>query len=212
MVLHTIVHMPSQEFIRAARLMIHFGCSLVFHLHWWCTTGFILSWTRIAGGILLYCTIICISYLQSDANPVQDWGNCNYMFLNSSKCKYMPISRKWNRMNTSLRITINGQVLETVPTFKYILGLLLPSGLSTLKKFALKEKKAWAYCTTVYTCMLTRKLFANYMYHYDSTWSMSLDTHLLKAHRSLHVKWLLKTGTETWIQLTCFLLQTEGCT
>ena len=41
----------------------------------------------------------------------------------------MLISRKRNRMNNPLAITINGQMLETVPTFKY-LGLLLSSDLS----------------------------------------------------------------------------------
>ena len=56
-----------------------------------------------ADDILLYCTISSnsdYSYLQSDAKRVQDWVNCNHMFLNPSKCKFMLISRKWNRIDT----------------------------------------------------------------------------------------------------------------
>ena len=36
--------------------------------------------------------------LQSDANAIQDWVNFNHMSLNSSKCKFMLISHKRNRM------------------------------------------------------------------------------------------------------------------
>ena len=88
-----------------------------------------------ADDILLYRTISSnsdYSYLQSDANTVQEWANCNHMFLNHSKCKFMLISRKRNRMNNPPAITINGQMLETVSTFKY-LGLLLTSDLSWSK-------------------------------------------------------------------------------
>ena len=102
------------------------------------TNGPFSPGTRIvlyADDILLYCTIstnLDYSYLQSDANTVQEWANCNHMFLNHSKCKFMLISRKWNRMNNPPAITINGQMLETVSTFKY-LGLLLTSNLSWSK-------------------------------------------------------------------------------
>ena len=94
-------------------------------------TGIVLY----ADDILLYRTISSnsdYSYLQSDANTVQDWVNCNHMFLNPSKCKFILISRKRNRMNNPPAITINGQMLETVYTFKY-LGLLLTSDLSWSK-------------------------------------------------------------------------------
>ena len=88
-----------------------------------------------ADDILLYRTILSnsdYSYLQSDANTVQDWVNCNHMSLNPSKCKFMLISRKRNRINNPPMIIINGQILESVPTFKY-LGLLLTSDLSWSK-------------------------------------------------------------------------------
>ena len=67
--------------------------------------------------------------LQSDANAIQGWVNFNHMSLNSSKCKFMLISRKRNRMTNPPTITISGNALETVPTFKY-LGLLFTSDLS----------------------------------------------------------------------------------
>ena len=70
-----------------------------------------------ADDILFYRTILSnsyYSYLQSDANTVQDWVNCNHMSLNPSKCKFMLISRKCNRINNPPTLTINGQILESV--------------------------------------------------------------------------------------------------
>ena len=128
-----------------------------------------------ADDILLYHTISSnsdYSHQQSDANTVQNWVNCNHMFLNPSKCKFMLISCKLSRMNNPSiynpsTITINGQMLETVPTFKY-LGLLLTSDLSWSKPIegvcTKANEKTCAYCTVNSTSMLTRKLFANCIY------------------------------------------------
>ena len=55
-----------------------------------------------ADDILLYRTIssnLDYTYLQLDASIVQDWVNCNHMFLNPSKCKLMLILCKRNRIN-----------------------------------------------------------------------------------------------------------------
>ena len=98
------------------------------------TNGPFSPGTRIilyADDIFLYRTVSTnsdYSYLQSDANRVQHW------FLNPSKCtcKFMLISRKRNRMNNPPAITINGQMLETVSTFK-CLGLFLTLDLSWSK-------------------------------------------------------------------------------
>ena len=85
-----------------------------------------------ADDILMYRTISSNSdyvNLQTDAKAIQDWVNFNHMSLNSSKCKFMLISCKRNRMTNPPTITINGNTLETVPTFTY-LGLLFTSELS----------------------------------------------------------------------------------
>ena len=72
------------------------------------TNGPFSPGTRIilyADYILLYRTIFSISdysYLQSDANTVQNWANYNHMFLHPFKCKFMLISSKRNRMTTLL--------------------------------------------------------------------------------------------------------------
>ena len=109
-----------------------------------------------------------ISYLQSDANTVQDWVNCNHMSLNPPKCKFMLIPRKRNRMNNSPTITINGQILESVPTFKY-LGLLLTSDLSWSREHAPRQRKSWAY-TVDSISTLTRILFTNYIPYSRKIW------------------------------------------
>jgi len=77
-----------------------------------------------ADDILMYHTISSNSdyvNLQSDANAIQHWVNFNHMSLNYSKCKFMLISRKWNRMTNPPTITINGNALETVPTYIQVL-------------------------------------------------------------------------------------------
>ena len=123
-----------QEFHRAQFWVLYYFLIYIDDV----TYGPFSPGTRIvlyADDILLYRTILSnsdYSYLQSDANTVQDWVNCNHMSLNPSKCKFMLISRKCNRINNPPMITINGQILESVPTFKY-LGLLLTSDLSWSK-------------------------------------------------------------------------------
>ena len=68
-----------------------------------CKQWSILSWNSYRF-VCMYRTIssnLDYSYLQSDANRVQDLVNCNYMFLNPSKCKLVLISRKRNRINNT---------------------------------------------------------------------------------------------------------------
>ena len=128
---------------------LNFGSSLASHLHWWHNQRSILSWHSYclyADDILLYRTIssnLDYSYLQSDANTIQDWVNCNHvsqpfqMQIHANSCK-------WNRMNNL--ITINDQTLETVPTFKYLGSHLTCLGQNILREYAPKQKKKkiWA--------------------------------------------------------------------
>ena len=108
-------------FILRSSTGFNFGSSLISHLHWWCNQWSILSWNSYSFLCRWYSFVSTISsnsdytYLQLDASRV----NCNHMFLNSSKCKFMLISRKRNTINNPPTTTINGQILESVPGFKY---------------------------------------------------------------------------------------------
>ncbi len=67
--------------------------------------------------------------LQDDLNAIENWTSVNCLQFNTSKCKYMVISR---RRGPDMRIPplmLNGVPLERVETFKY-LGLLLSTDLS----------------------------------------------------------------------------------
>ena len=183
---------------------LNFGSSLASHLHWWHNQRSILSWHSYclyADDILLYRTIssnLDYSYLQSDANTIQDWVNCNHvsqpfqMQIHANSCK-------WNRMNNL--ITINDQTLETVPTFKYLGSHLTCLGQNILREYAPKQKKKkfGPVLTVNFTSTLTTRLFSNYIHPLSGpTWSMQHQsgTHTwdkiriyLKALRNLHVKW-----------------------
>ena len=87
---------------------------------------------------------------------IQDWVNFNHMSLNSSKCKFMLISRKRNRMTNPPTITINDNVLETVPTFKYL---------------APKQRKSWAYI-----------LYCRYYQHADQQTLRQLYMSIVRPH------------------------------
>jgi len=85
-----------------------------------------------ADDILLYRPVASVADfagLQSDVDSVHDWTSCNFMTFNEIKCKLMHISRKKSPVLPTTPITLNGTVLETVNTFKY-LGLLISSDLS----------------------------------------------------------------------------------
>ena len=127
--------------------------------------------------ILLYRTISTnsdYSYVQSDANTVQDWVNYNHMFLNPSKCKFMLISHKRNRMNNPPAITVNGQMLETVSTFKY-LGLLLTPDLSWSKHIegiCTKTKKILGLLYRQFYQHANQETLSSYIYRlYGPTWN-----------------------------------------
>ena len=85
-----------------------------------------------ADDILLYRSITSAAdfvALQSDVSAIQTWATSNFMLFNESKCKVMHVSRKRSPLSPIIPITLNGSVLETVDTFKY-LGLLISSDLS----------------------------------------------------------------------------------
>lgn len=88
--------------------------------------------------------------LQSDINSIQDWVLRNYLTFNSSKCKFMLVSRK-KQPSTPPPLKLNGSSIEQVECFKY-LGLLLSCNMPWTPwhmwiLYAPKPKRSWAYCT-----------------------------------------------------------------
>ena len=85
-----------------------------------------------ADDILLYRPISSPSdyhLLQTDIDTLSSWTTHNYMTFNVSKCKVMHISRKRNQHSPPSPLSLNGTILDVVPTFKY-LGVLISSDLS----------------------------------------------------------------------------------
>ena len=71
-------------------------------------------------------TIYC---LRDDIAAVETWSVNNSLQFNTSKCKYMIISRKRNPVTPTSPLLLNGTSMDEVEIFKY-LGLLLSSDLS----------------------------------------------------------------------------------
>ena len=126
--------------------------------------------------------------------------------LNSSECKSMLISRRWNRMTNPPTITINGNTLETVPTFKY-LGLLFISDLSWsrhIEGVCTKAKKIlgllyhWFYQHADQQTL--RQLYISIVQPHMEYTAPVWDPHLRKNQNLLESrqKFAGKTMTKTW--------------
>ncbi len=86
----------------------------------------------------------------------------------------MLVSRKRNASN-SPELTLNGTVLEPVPSFKYLGLHSHPTclGLRTLKTNAHQLGSFWVSCTDVFTNMLMNALYDNYTFPmFAHTWNM----------------------------------------
>ena len=100
-----------------------------------------------ADDMLVYRPIECASdelLLQSDVDLLAAWVNEHHLTLNTSKCKYMVISRRRSTSsNTLSSLTLNDIPLEKVSSFKY-LGVIIDSSLSWsdhIQKTVLKAKR-----------------------------------------------------------------------
>ena len=68
-------------------------------------------------------------HLRDDIAAIEAWTWNNSLRFNTSKCKYMTISRKRSPVTPTSPLLLNGTPIEKVKTFKY-LGLLISSDLS----------------------------------------------------------------------------------
>ena len=85
-----------------------------------------------ADDVLLYKTISSSSDyedLQRSVDCVSTWSYENFLNLNQTKCKFMLISRKRNPVLCLKPLQLNGVVLDSVQSFKY-LGVMLTSDMS----------------------------------------------------------------------------------
>ena len=85
-----------------------------------------------ADDILLYRIITCaVDYLllQEMIHRIEQWSTENYLSFNTSKCKYMIVSRKRNPPEPYVPLQLFGSPLERVDSYKY-LGVLLTGDLS----------------------------------------------------------------------------------
>ena len=67
--------------------------------------------------------------VQNDINEVAMWLDMNHLTLNKEKCKLMLISRKKYCSNPPVPLTLYGQTLDSVNTYKY-LGVYLTHDLT----------------------------------------------------------------------------------
>jgi len=79
--------------------------------------------------------------LQQDINTMQAWFYQNHLELNSSKCKYMVISKKRHPTLPNHHLSISSQPLERVSTFKY-LGVWLSDDLRWSRHIEVVTKRA----------------------------------------------------------------------
>jgi hypothetical protein len=84
--------------------------------------------TVYADDMLLYKPVFCqedFTALQNDIDKLESWTTSNLLHFNTSKCKFMVVSRKRTGV-VPLPLMLKGQQLQQVDYFKY-LGLLLSS-------------------------------------------------------------------------------------
>ena len=128
-----------------------------------------------ADDILLFRPIHTIgdySALQADINALSNWATQNAMTFNTDKCKCMKVSRKRTCAIPAPPLTLNGCILDEVPTFKY-LGILISSDLSWsqhIQDVCSKARK------------ITGLIYRRYYQYTDSSTLLQLYTSLVRPH------------------------------
>ena len=79
--------------------------------------------TLYADDMLLYTPITStadFALLQQHIDSISDWVDKNYLQFNVQKCKFMHITRKTMCSQPASYLTLYGQPLERVNTYKYL--------------------------------------------------------------------------------------------
>ena len=111
-----------------------------------------------ADDILLHRQIRSVSdylLIQQDIDALQDWLKYNHLDLNSTKCKYMTISRKRTSLQPVFCLSISGHPLERVTAFKY-LGVWISDNLTWSRHIEHAVKRA-----TKKTGMIFRRFYTS---------------------------------------------------
>ena len=104
--------------------------------------------------MLLYRPITSIGdfeLLQQDIDSISDWVDKNYLQFNVQKCKFMHTTRKAKYSQPASHLTLYGQPLDRVNTYKY-LGLLLSGDLSWTQHINNTCTKAKKLLGLIYCC------------------------------------------------------------
>ena len=93
--------------------------------------------TMFADDVMLYRPLYAASDLaivQSDIDNLLSWSDTNFLDYNTSKCKYMIITRKnkSDQVYTQTKLSIKGVVLDRVDSYKY-LGVWITADLTWSK-------------------------------------------------------------------------------
>jgi hypothetical protein len=154
--------------------------------------------------------------LQADIDTLSRWTTLNAMTFNAAKCKYMSISRKKSQCFQPTPLSLNGTILEQVPTFKY-LGVLLSSDMSwsphiqrvcskARKVLGLLYRRYYQYSDSRSLRQLYISLVRPHLDYAAQVW----DPHLQRDINSIEKvqKFALRVCSKQWDTGYCELLDT----
>ena len=140
---------------------------------------------------LLYRPIHAIDdydHLQQDINELCTWTNNNLLQYNSTKCKYMIISKRKQPLLPSTPLTINDSQIDRVSSFKY-LGVWLTATLNWSPHITNVCKKARQHLGILY-----RKFYG----HSNTSTLQQLYLSYVRPHLEYAAPFLGPTSTRTY--------------
>ena len=150
-----------------------------------------------AADYLLLQEMICI---------IEQWTSDNYLSFNTSKCKYMIISRKRNPPLPDIPLQLCGSALERVDSYKY-LGVLVSCDLSWSLHIEFACQKAWRVLGLLYRRFYgqasqdsLKQLYLSLVRPHLEYASQVWDPHLAKDRNALEKvqKFACKLATSKW--------------